>query len=85
MNSDLVIKGKVVKSTPKWNDDHTLIITENQILVGSIFKGSVRDSVIVINTPGGFLDDQFHLQTHSLQLNANTNGYFFLTEKDERL
>ncbi|HPQ22281.1 MAG TPA: hypothetical protein PK147_10540, partial [Saprospiraceae bacterium] len=85
MNSDLVIEGKVVKSTPKWNDDHTLIITENQILVGSIFKGSVRDSVIVINTPGGFLDDQFHLQTHSLQLNASTNGYFFLTEKDERL
>ncbi|MCB9327416.1 MAG: hypothetical protein H6572_01895 [Lewinellaceae bacterium] len=39
MNSDLVIEGKVVKSTPKWNDDHTLIITENQILVGSIFKG----------------------------------------------
>jgi len=77
-NSDLVIEGVVISNQSKWNEDRTLIFTENAILVKSVFKGTLSDSIIIAITPGGTIREDFHFQTHSIELNSFERGYFFL-------
>lgn len=70
VNSDLVVEGEVVSNLSKWNEERTLIYTENIILVKSVFKGNLSDSIIVVITPGGSIEEDFHFQTHSIALNS---------------
>lgn len=84
-NSDLIIEGAVLKKQSKWNENRTRIITENEILVKSVFKGVLSDSLITVITPGGIMSDLFQFQTHAIELSLKEKGYFFLTKKDETI
>lgn len=84
VNSDLVVEGEVVSNLSKWNEERTLIYTENIILVKSVFKGNLSDSIIVVITPGGSIEEDFHFQTHSIALNPLEKGYFFLKSNENK-
>ena len=76
----LVIEGEVMDVTSKWKDDKTHIITESLIKIKYVFKGSIRDSIISIETFGGEVNGDFHYSPHTIQLSSGYKGYFFLDE-----
>lgn len=77
--SETVVQGEVISSVSKWNDQRNLILTENKILVKSVFKGNIQDSVISVLTTGGIVDEHFHYKTHEINMTEGEKGYFFLT------
>jgi len=77
--SDIIIEGKVVSCESKWNDEQNLILTENKILIKSVFKGQIKDSLIVVTTTGGNINNNWHFKTHEINTNVGDEGYFFLT------
>ena len=76
--AEIVIEGEVIKTESKWNDERNLILTENKILVKSVFKGQIQDPVISVLTTGGIIDEHFHYKTHEINMTEGENGYFFL-------
>ncbi|MFT6338550.1 MAG: hypothetical protein ACJATI_005324 [Halioglobus sp.] len=77
--SETVLEGEVISTESKWNDERNLILTENRILVKSVFKGQVQDSIISVITAGGIVDEHFHYKTHEINLTKGEEGYLFLT------
>ncbi len=47
-----VIHGTVVSSRSRWNDDHTLIITQTRVRTLDVLKGA-DDSEVLLTMPGG--------------------------------
>jgi Matrixin len=52
--SDMIVRGQVVQSNSRWNQDHTLIETNHQLAVHYTLLGKSTPEV-VIHTDGGFL------------------------------
>ena len=50
--SSTIVHGTVVSTESRWNEDHSLIITDVRIRVESVLKGSAASSVVVTQ-PGG--------------------------------
>lgn len=78
--AQIVIEGEVISTKAKWNEDQSLILTENEILIKSIFKGQIQDSVINVITTGGIVDDHFHYKTHEINMADEESGYFFIKQ-----
>jgi hypothetical protein len=79
--SDLVFEGKIIKSTGRWNQDHSMIFTEHEILVSKVFKGEQRGNKVILITPGGISEGQFMFGSHILDLEAGMEGIFFAQNK----
>ncbi len=77
-NSAIIIEGKVVSVSPKWNNDRSHIVSESKIKIISVFKGNVTDSIITITSFGGEVEDDLHFSPHSINLQKDYYGYFFL-------
>ncbi len=78
-HAEVVIEGEVISTESKWNDERNLIMTENKVLVKSVFKGQIQDYVISVLTTGGIIDEHFHYKTHEINMTNGEDGYFFLT------
>lgn len=76
--SEIVIEGEVISTEPKWNENRNLIFTENKVLIKSVFKGQIRDSIINIRTDGGIIENLFHYKTHEISISVGDSGYFFV-------
>lgn len=55
--SDLVVRGTVVRVESRWTADGRRIMTDNEILVGEVLKGSHAGKTIVAMQPGGTVGD----------------------------
>lgn len=85
-DASLVIEGAVLSKNAFWNEERTRIYTDNKILVKSVFKGIPSDSILSVLTVGGEVDEFFQFQTHTIELQPNQHGYFFLIhDKNNKL
>ena len=51
-SSPVLVYGTVVSATPRWNADHTLIVTEVRMRVETALKGLAPDEIVFVQ-PGG--------------------------------
>jgi hypothetical protein len=54
--SDAIVVGRVSDARTHWNDDHSVILTETEVLVDDVWKGTVEGNRIVVQTLGGAVD-----------------------------
>lgn len=75
--STVIVEGKVIKQTPFWNPQHTMIFTSNKIEIYKVFKGNVTPEYIEVMTQGGAIDNLAMGATDLLELEAGHVGVFF--------
>jgi len=83
--SHTVIEGDVIKKESKWDISKRQIITEHQIKVRHIFKGEISDSIILVITNGGILEDIAQFQPHTLDIPDKSSGYYFLNNDESNI
>lgn len=76
--ADLVIEGRIIKTTPFWNQSHTKIFTSNLVDISRIFKGEVVGEQIEIITQGGVVGEDFSIIADGLKFTSGVEGVFFL-------
>lgn len=76
--ADFIFEGKVLSSESLWNEEHNNIYTLHRIEVYKIFKGGPRSEKVIVVTPGGVVGDKAMIADHSLKLQANKIGLFFM-------
>ena len=80
VESDIVIKGKLVNQESYINDTDNNIFTVYSVQVNEIYKG-ISNSLVHIVVPGGKVGDEIQLASHSLKLKHNSKGYFILKKE----
>lgn len=55
--SHVVIEGKVLKVTPKWDQDKKLIYSYVDVSITRVFKGEIKTDVITLKEMGGSIDN----------------------------
>lgn len=76
--SDLVVEGKVINCRSFWNENHTQILTSNEIEVFKVFKGqNFNKGTIEVITLGGVVDDRFSIVSHQKTFKPGMEGIFF--------
>ena len=76
-NSTIIAEGKVVAKESFWNNQHSMIYTENKVLVYKLFKGNVVADTIKVLTVGGSVGNESIEASDLLQLNINDIGVFY--------
>jgi hypothetical protein len=76
-NSTIIAEGKVVAKESFWNNQHSMIYTENKVLVYKLFKGNVVADTIKVLTVGGSVGNESIEASDLLQLNINDIGIFY--------
>lgn len=54
--SDVILVGRVGAARARWSDDRSMILTETEVLVDDVWKGSVAGNRVVVETLGGAVD-----------------------------
>ena len=63
-NSDLILEGKVVKQSSRWNSDKSRIYTDVSLEVEEYLKGNKGNKTITVTTLGGEVDGVGELYSH---------------------
>ncbi|MEM6558936.1 MAG: hypothetical protein AAF605_04050 [Myxococcota bacterium] len=79
--SDLVVLGKVVKSTSYWKGK--LIVTTSDVAIYDVIKGDVDSEEVQVTTVGGVVGDIRLRVTHSTALEEGELAILFLREPGE--
>ena len=58
MNADLITIGEVISVSSYWNENHTVILTDNIIRINDTLKGETIGKEIKIQTMGGNVDNE---------------------------
>ena len=56
VGSDVILIGRVSDTRSRWSDDRSVILTDNEVMVDDVWKGSVAGNRIVVETLGGAVD-----------------------------
>ena len=54
--SDVILVGRVADSRAHWSTDRSVILTDTEILVDDVWKGSVEGNRVVVQALGGSVD-----------------------------
>lgn len=54
--SDVIVIGRVSNTHSHWNAERSVILTESEIAVDDVWKGSLSDNRIVVRTLGGSVE-----------------------------
>ena len=54
--SDVILVGRVADAHARWSDDRSVILTETEVLVDDVWKGSIAGNRVVVQTLGGAVD-----------------------------
>jgi len=82
--SDLIVRGTVVRVEPRWTQDKSRIITDNEILVSQILKGNLTGKTIVAMQPGGVVGDVGQAVHGVAKFNLGDEVVVFLEKRGER-
>lgn len=55
--SDLVVRGVVVRSQARWTKDQRRIMTDTEVQVSEVLKGNATEKTLVVMQPGGAVGD----------------------------
>lgn len=55
--SDMVVAGQVMEVRSSWTADHKSIITRANVALSEVIAGEVKERVVVVEYPGGEVDD----------------------------
>ncbi|MFG6688056.1 T9SS type A sorting domain-containing protein [Mariniflexile sp. HNIBRBA6329] len=80
--SDAIIEGEVISKTSYWDEAHKNILTSNIIKVYKVFKGEAIFETVEIITPGGVIDLEALVVSHSLNLRKGDIGVFMLEKNN---
>jgi len=78
-SADIVVFGEVIQKESFWNSSGNLMFTSNLIRVYNTLKGE-ETIVVEVITNGGQIDYSIQKWSHSIQLQQEAKGYFFLKE-----
>jgi hypothetical protein len=75
--ASIITEGKVINQQSFWNTQHSMIYTDNTVLVYKLFKGSSISDTIHVLTVGGSVGTESIEASDLLQLNINEIGLFY--------
>jgi len=83
-SSSLIVEGEVVEQLSFWNSQHNRIYTSNKIKLTRIMKGHYSDSIVYVQTEGGWVGNTIQTTSSLLDLRIGEFGIFFcnLSTKD---
>jgi hypothetical protein len=75
--ASIITEGKVINQQSFWNTQHSMIYTDNTVLVYKLFKGTSIPDTIHVLTVGGSVGTESIEASDLLQLNINEIGLFY--------
>ncbi|MBL8922844.1 MAG: hypothetical protein JNJ54_28610 [Myxococcaceae bacterium] len=83
-SSELVVRGTVVRVEARWTADGRRIMTDNEILIADVLKGSHAGKTIVAMQPGGAVGDVGQLVHGVATFSLGDEVVVFLERRGER-
>ncbi|HKF54811.1 MAG TPA: hypothetical protein VKJ45_05195, partial [Blastocatellia bacterium] len=83
IESRAIVRGKVNEISTALDDQHGLVYTYIKLKVTEVFKGDIRDRVIVIKQPGGSFGDRGSMIFGSPQFSAGEQVIVYLQTMDD--
>src|SRR5215471_1168876 len=83
IESRAIVRGKVNEISTALDDQHGLVYTYIKLKVTEVFKGDIRDRVIVIKEPGGSFGDRGSMIFGSPQFSAGEQVIVYLQTMDD--
>ena len=83
--ASIIVEAKVIAQRSFWNDEHTMIYTDNTLQVYKSFKGKTISKQINVITQGGSVGNKALVVSDMLQLHKSETGMFFCVENALKL
>lgn len=83
-NSSNIIRGQVLSTEARWNDEHTFIFTRVDLKVGTQYLGTLAiESNLIVMTPGGEVGEMGLKVEHAPQFEVGQEVILFLTPQED--